>query len=100
MLNGHAAMTKSDDGRPKYDLVERTAVFGENVIEFVTKLRRDEITRPLISQLVRAATGVGANYCEADEAGSKKEFRYRISLCLRETKETKFFLRMIAKAAP
>ncbi|NLF08789.1 MAG: four helix bundle protein, partial [Pirellulaceae bacterium] len=45
-------------------------------------------------------TSVGANYCEADDAGSKKEFRYRISICKRESRETKHWLRMIAAAAP
>ena len=51
-------------------------------------------------QLVRAGTSVGANYCEADDAGSKKEFRYRISICKRESRETKHWLRMIAAAVP
>ena len=56
------------------------------------------VTSPLVTQLVRAATSVGANYCEADEAGSQKEFRYRISVCNREARETKHWLRMIAAA--
>jgi four helix bundle protein len=55
---------------------------------------------PLISQLVRSATSVGANYLEADEAGSKKEFRYRISICRREARETQYWLRMIVTAVP
>lgn len=48
--------------------------------------------------MVRSATSIGANYCEADEAGSKKEFRHRISICKKEAKETKYWLRMIASA--
>lgn len=47
---------------PKYDLEERTAKFGENVILFLRKLPKDDITKPLINQLVKAATSVGANY--------------------------------------
>jgi len=83
-----------------FDLAERTARFGEEVIRFCTEIRRNAITSPLISQLIRSGTSIGANYCEADEAGSKKEFKYRISVCCRESRETKYNLRMIVAAAP
>jgi four helix bundle protein len=83
-----------------YDLEERTAQFGEAVIGFAQKIPVTPATAPLISQLVRAGTSVGANYCEADDAGSKKEFRYRISVCKRESRESKHWLRMIATAVP
>ena len=83
-----------------YDLSERTAQFGEAVIGFAKRVKLDSVTSPLVKQLVRAATSIGANYAEADEAGSKKEFRYRISVCKREAKETRHWLRMIAAAVP
>ena len=83
-----------------YDLGERTAVFGENVISFARKIPVDAVTRRLIDQLVGAATSVGANYREADDAVSKKDFRHKISICKREAREPKFFLRMIAQAVP
>jgi four helix bundle protein len=83
-----------------YDLEERTAKSGEAVIGFAKKVPVNLATEPLISQVVRCATSVGANFCEADDAGSKKEFRYRISLCKREARETKHWLRTIAAAAP
>ena len=83
-----------------FDLAERTAKFGEAVIRFCTPIRRNAITSPIISQLVRAGTSVGSNYCEADEAGTKKEFKYRISVCCRESRETKYQLRMIVAAVP
>jgi four helix bundle protein len=83
-----------------YDLEERTARFGESIIAFARKVPTDRITEPLIGQLVRAGTSVGSNYCEADDAGSKKEFRYRISMCKRESRESMYWLRMIAGAAP
>src|SRR6187401_3275153 len=89
-----------EGGQQKFDLAERTAAFGEAVIEFVVALPRNAITSPLISQLVRSATSVGLNYCEADEAGSRKEFKYRISVCRRETRETKLSLRFVVKAVP
>ncbi len=83
-----------------YDLEERTARFGEAVIEFAKKLPRDPVTLPLVGQLVRAGTSVGANYCEADDAVSKKDFRHRISICKKEARECKYWLRMVAKASP
>jgi len=83
-----------------FDLEERSAKFGESVIRFCTGIRRNAITSPVISQLVRAGTSVGSNYCEADEAGTKKEFKYRISVCCRESRETKFQLRMLVAAVP
>ena len=61
----------SERGR-QFDLEERTAAFGETVIRFAKRIPPGDITSPLISQLVRAATSVGANWCEADDAGSKK----------------------------
>ena len=83
-----------------YDLEERTARFAEAVIEFAKRLPRGPVVRPLIGQFVRAATSVGANYCEADDAVSKKDFRHRISICKKEARESKYWLRMIAKAVP
>jgi four helix bundle protein len=84
----------------KFDLLERTACFGEAVIGFSRRVPATAVTSSLITQLVRAATSVGANYYEADDASSKKDFRHRVSICLREVKETKHWLRMMAAAAP
>lgn len=81
-----------------YDLEERTAKFGEDIIDFVKLLEKDEVNRPLISQIVRSATSIGANYMEADGAESKRDFQHKIALCKKESKETKHWLRMIAKA--
>jgi four helix bundle protein len=81
-----------------FDLADRTASFGEDVIRFARTLRRDAVTLPIISQIVRSGTSIGANYLEADEAGSKKEFQYRISVCRREARETQYWLRMVVSA--
>src|SRR6516165_8868347 len=89
----------SNDEKPKgYDLEERTARFGEAVIAFAKWIRKNAITLPLIGQLVKAGTSVGANYCEADDAVSKKEFRCKIGTCKKEARESKYWLRMIASA--
>lgn len=83
-----------------FDLEERTARFGESVIQFCKTIDFNSITSPLISQIVRSGTSVGANYCEADNAVSKKEFRQKIGTCQKEARETKHWLRMIAAAVP
>ena len=90
----------TDREEKQFDLEERTALFGEAVIEFAKTVPRNDITKPLINQIVRSSTSVGANYCEADDASSKKEFRQKIGYCRKEARETKHWLRMIAKAVP
>lgn len=84
----------------KYDLEERTAKFGEDMIVFLRTLPKDSINNPLISQAVRSSTSIGANYMEADGAESGKDFRHKIAICKKEAKETKHWLRMLAKANP
>ncbi|MEK7480569.1 MAG: four helix bundle protein [Patescibacteria group bacterium] len=84
----------------KYDLEERTAVFGENIIEFCKKVPKNVITIPLIGQLVRSGTSVGSNYCEADCAESRKDFEHKLGICKKEAKESRHWLRMIVKAVP
>ena len=80
----------------KYDLEERTARFGEDVLRFAIKIPKETINLPLITQLVRAATSIGANYCEADDGVSKKDFRNKIGFCRKEAREAKHWLRMVA----
>jgi four helix bundle protein len=91
---------QSSNNKKKYDLEERTAQFGEAIIEPAKTLPKDPINSPLISQIVRAGTSIGANYMEADGTESKKDCHYRISICKRESKETRHWPRMIAKANP
>jgi four helix bundle protein len=86
--------------KPAFDLEERTALFGEAVIHFAKTISKNCITTPLISQVVRSGTSVGANYCEADDAVSKKDFKNKIGTCRKEARETKLWLRMIAAAEP
>ena len=86
--------------KPEFDLEEQPAVFGEAVIHFARAVAKNPVTTPLISQLVRSGTSVGANYCEADDAVSKKDFKNKIGTCRKEARETKLWLRMIATAEP
>ena len=83
-----------------YDLEERTAKFGEDIIRFCKCVKQDTVTKPIISQLVRSGTSIGANYMEANAASSRKDFRNKIFICKKEAQETKHWLRMIAVCVP
>lgn len=84
----------------KYDLEERTAKFGEAVINFCRALTEDNISKPLVSQLIRSSTSIGANYMEANGASSRKDFKNKIFICKKEAQETKHWLRMISTYLP
>lgn len=83
-----------------YDLEERTAKFGEDIIRFCKSIIKNSINQSLISQLIRSAASVDANYCEADDAESKMDFKHKIGICKKESREVKHWLRMIAVAEP
>ena len=86
-----------------FDLEERTARFGERIIRFVKRIPRGREypeNNRLVDQLVGAGTSVGANYCEANDSVSKKDFKFSIKRCIKEAKETRFFLRMAATSEP
>lgn len=82
-----------------YDLEERTAIFAEKIVELCKRSPKNEVTKPIIGQLIRSGTSIGANYCEANGASSKKDFKNKIYICKKEAKETKYWLRILAKAA-
>lgn len=84
----------------KYDLEERTARFAEKFINLAKKLPLNPINRPLIEQGVAAVGSVGANYCEATEAESKKDFNHKIGISKKEIKESKHWIRLLACANP
>jgi four helix bundle protein len=88
-------MTKNN-----YDLENRTTKFSEDIIIFLKTLKRDIINTPMISQLIRSATSIGANYFEANGAASKKDFKNKICICKKEARETKYWLQLIAKSNP
>jgi len=98
--NGAPHLCEEPDAKPAYDLEERTALFGEAIIDFAKRMPRGALTDRIISQLVGVGTSVGANYDEADDAVSKKEFLKCIGTCKKEARESKHFLRMAARAVP
>jgi len=83
-----------------FQLEDRTAKFGEDIIQFLKAIKRDDFNKPIVSQLIRSATSIGANYCEADGAESKKDFQHKIGICKKESKETKHWLRMLFVTNP
>lgn len=79
-----------------YDLEGRTNRFAKDIICFIKTTKENNLNRNIISQLIRSATSVGANYCEANGSSSKKDFRNKIYICKKEVQETKHWLRMLA----
>ncbi len=74
----------------KYDLEERTTKFAEEIIKFTKEIPNTLENIPIKTQLVKSGTSIGANYCEADEAESKKDFIHKIGICKKEARETKY----------
>jgi len=87
-------MTKNRNSKP-YDLEDRTLAYARRVRAFVKKLSRTTANIEDIKQLVRSSGSVGANYIEANESLSKKDFIMRIKICRKEAKESRYWLRLI-----
>jgi four helix bundle protein len=80
----------------RYDLEERTEKFAKAVIALCNGMPKSTVNHELVSQLVRSAGSVGANYIEANERLSQKDFVNRIKICRKEAKESRYWLRLIA----
>lgn len=83
--------------KPKFDLEDRTLIFSEKVIDLCKKVSKSDLVQPILIQLIRSATSIGANYNEANGASSKKDFANKIHICKKEAKETQYWLRLVAK---
>ena len=81
-----------------YDLEERTSLFSEKLIQLCKKCPKHTVTLPIIDQLMRSGTSIGANYCEANGASSKKDFKNKIFICKKEAKETQYWIRLLAES--
>lgn len=82
--------------RSPYILGDRTLEFSKGVLSFCASIKVTVVTRPLIDQLVRSATSIGANYAEANNAASRQDFRNKIFIAKKEAAETKYWLSLIA----
>ena len=87
--------SKIENSSRTYDLEERTARFGEDIIRLCRSITSDRLSEPILNQLIRSGTSVGANYMEANGAVSKKDFQNKIFICKKEVQETKHWLRML-----
>jgi len=83
-----------------YDLEKRTKSFSKEILKFLMKIRKNEINKNLISQLIRSSTSVGANYCEANGASSRRDFRNKVYICRKEIQETKYWIELITESNP
>ena len=88
-------MTKIQNSKPVYDLEERTFQFAKAVRLFVKTLPKTTANIEDGKQLVKASGSVGANYREANESLSKKDFLMRIKISRKEAKESAYWLRLI-----
>ncbi|PSO43648.1 four helix bundle protein [Candidatus Saccharibacteria bacterium QS_8_54_8] len=79
-----------------YDLEERMLDFGARVVKHCSGLRDYEMVS-ITAQLIRSATSIGANYCEANNAASKQDFRSKIFIAKKEAGETKYWLKMLKR---
>ena len=83
------------ENKHEYDLETRTLKFSTELVIFCKSCPKDAVTLPLMNQLIRAGTSIGANYREANGASSKKDFQNKIFICKKEAKETLYWLELI-----
>lgn len=81
-------------------LEQRTFKFGEEIIKLCRRIKTDNISSPIINQLVRSGTSIGANYVEANNASSRKDFTNKMFICKKESAETKYWLKMLLSGCP
>ena len=84
----------------KFDLEDRTLKFARSIVDLCKSLEKNTINFEFIKQLIRAASSVGANYREANDTITRKDFLHRIAICRREAKESKYWLELVLHANP
>ncbi|MCB2207617.1 MAG: four helix bundle protein [Bacteroidetes bacterium] len=87
-------MDQKANNKP-YDLEERTFQFAKEIRLFVKTLEKNIANNEDIKQLIRSSGSIGANYIEANEALSKKDFSFRVKICRKEAKESVYWCRLI-----
>ena len=88
-------MCKNSGEKPVYDLEERTFLFARRIRLLVKKIKLNPYNQDDIKQLIRSSGSIGANYIEANEALSKKDFYHRIKISRKEAKEAAYWIRML-----
>lgn len=82
------------------ELEKRTIKFGKDIIHLCKEIKFNAVTSKIIDQLVRSGTSIGANYMEAVNASSRRDFQNKIFICKKESQETKYWLNMLLECEP
>ena len=88
-------MNIETETKKRFDLEERTFKFARSVIDFVDTLPKTIINNELVKQVIRSSGSVGANYIEANESISKKDYTFRVKVCRKEAKESGYWLKLV-----
>lgn len=99
-ISNKSQITNNNKKLKPYDLEERTLAFSKEIIRLSLILKKNIVNLKLIDQLLRSATSIGANYREANETETKKDFKNRIRIARKEAKETTYWLKLLLEANP
>jgi four helix bundle protein len=99
MSDKYQIANTKDQTAHRFDLEERTVQFSKQIISFCRNVKQDSISKPLISQLVRAASSIGANYHEANNASSRTDFRNKLYIAKKEAQETGYWLELLSSVS-
>jgi len=94
--NGQNSEIAKEHPRDYYGLEDRTCRFSKNIAQYCKQIPYTAINIIYIKQLVRSSGSIGANYIEANESLGKKDFKMRIKICIKESKESEYRLKLIA----
>jgi len=94
-LNPKQIQNTKEENKKPFDLEARTAKYAKNVYVFLQKIPKTLFNIQYLKQLIRSSSSVGANYIEASEALSRKDFYLRMKICRKEAKESVYWLRLI-----
>jgi len=79
----------------EYPLEDRTLEFSKEILALCKKIQINRINENILKQVIRSGTSVGANYCEANGASSKGDFKNKIHICKKEAQETRYWLKLL-----
>jgi len=91
---------QNDNSKKIYDLEKRTLEFSKRILSMARAIPKNRVNLRLTDQVVRSGTSVGANYREANETETKKDFKFRARICKKEAKETTYWLDLIIDENP
>jgi len=84
----------------EYNLEERTVKFSRDLLTLCASVKPNMVNENMLKQVLRSGTSVGANYCEANGATSRTDFKAKIHICKKEAKETQYWLKLIIISDP